>query len=281
MRKNKTALILGIIIGALIIALVVGIILIVVDKGAKSSKKIIVDAPTNSEENDEKERVREFNEKFTSYEGEEISATLIKSLLSEIILSNNKNEERQLKLKIMDTNLEEGTDDVTEISDAQQYLSNEYTYSVECKTDDTTGYVTEIIIKRGESANIPQEVRAFNQNFLKYDGQIIKGSVVKGEMINFIKAASKENNEHKITLYSGELESLRDIKDEADYKVTLSYDEEGYIYRIDADEQSENNELRNAVNSANDAINSGNAEERNVANEIENMMDNVLQQYGR
>lgn len=241
MRKSKMVVLLGVMIGVLIISLIIGIILIVIDKGKNSSKKIIVDAPTNSEELErvEKEKkLNEFNTKFTSYVGEEVSTTLVKSLLSEIILSNNQNEERQLKVKIMDTNLEEGTDDTTEISNAQQYLSNEYTYIVECNYDDATGYVTEIVIKRGKGAELPPEVQAFNQNLLKYSGQIVKGTVVKSKMINDIKAANQGDDKHNITLYSGELESLRDIKDEADYKIILSYDEEGYIYRIDADEQT-------------------------------------------
>jgi len=80
--------------------------------------------------------------------------------------------------------------------------------------------------------------KELNKIAIHFEEKAKKGTVVKSKMINDIKAANQGDDKHNITLYSGELESLRDIKDEADYKIILSYDEEGYIYRIDADEQT-------------------------------------------
>ena len=254
MRNNKMVMVLAIIMGILIIAVMAGIIFVTIDKSKNASGKIIVDASSNSEEAiraEKEEKLKAFNGKFTSYLGEQVSATLVKSLLSEIILSNNQNEERQLVVKILDTEIEEGTNDTEKLANIQKTIENEYTYSVECNYEDETGYVYEIIIKKSTSANVSPEIQAFNQKFEQY----------------------------KVMMYSGELKSLGDIKDDADYKITLSYDEQGYIYRIDADEQS--GSLRNSVNDSTNMINEGNRREHETVNEMEDMMNNILQQYNR
>ena len=265
MRNNKMVMVLAIIMGILIIAVMAGIIFVTIDKSKNASGKIIVDASSNSEEAiraEKEEKLKAFNGKFTSYLGEQVSATLVKSLLSEIILSNNQNEERQLVVKILDTEIEEGTNDTEKLANIQKTIENEYTYSVECNYEDETGYVYEIIIKKSTSANVSPEIQAFNQKFEQYKEQIVNGTFLKVELANII-----------------ELKSLGDIKDDADYKITLSYDEQGYIYRIDADEQSGN--LRNAVNDSRNMINEGNRREHETVNEMEDMMNNILQQYDR
>lgn len=282
MRNNKMVMVLAIIMGILIIAVMAGIIFVTIDKSKNASRKIIVDASSNSEEAiraEKEEKLKAFNGKFTSYLGEQVSATLVKSLLSEIILSNNQNEERQLVVKILDTEIEEGTNDTEKLANIQKTIENEYTYSVECNYEDETGYVYEIIIKKSTSANVLPEIQAFNQKFEQYKEQIVKGTFIKEEIAKIINTSNSKNEGHKIMMYSGELKSLGDIKDDADYKITLSYDEQGYIYRIDADEQSGN--LRNVVNDSANMINEGNRREHETVNEMEDMMNNILQQYNR
>lgn len=246
MRNNKKIMILAIVMGILLVVVIGGILIVTISKNKNASKKIIVQTPTNSEEAakaEEEKKKTEFNDKFKGYEGEEISSTLIKSLLSEIVLTNNTNEEHQVIVKILGTSIEDGTEDTTEISSAQKEIKDEYIYKVSLEFSSETGYVSEIIIE-GEKARDP-EIQAFNRKFRQYEDEELTGEEVKTELAEIIKESNQQNEEHKIIMYSGDLKSINDIKDEAIYKITFSYDDEGYLTRIDADEQRNNTNVDN------------------------------------
>ena len=270
MRNNKTMFILIIVISILIVALIGGIIFIAVSKAKNKPGKVVVNATDNSEA--ETQKVKEFNEQFLGYEGEEISGSLVKSLISEVVLNNNSNEEQQLVVKILGTDIEDGTTDTTELVEMQEKIDTKSIYEVILGYDEQTGYIDEITIEKTNNTVVSPEVERFNQKFAKYQDKTIKGEEVKGDLATLIKDSNKDNPEHKISLRSGEIKSINEIIDDADYKIKLTYDEEGYISRIDADEQQGNNNLRNATNAINE-------EERKTANEMENMMNNVLQEY--
>lgn len=267
MRNNKMVMILAIVMGVLLVVVIGVILVITISKNKDASKKIIVETPTNLEESiqaEEEKKKTDFNDKFKGYEGEEISATLVKSLLSEVVLTNNTDEEHQVIVKIIGTSIEDGTKDTTEISSAQREINDEYIYNVSLEFSSEDGYVSEITIE-GEKNTSP-EIQAFNRKFKQYEDTELTGVEVKTELAEIIKESNQQNSEHKIIMYSGDLKSINDIKDEAKYKITFSYDDEGYLTRIDADEQSGNN--NNPIERENE-----------TANEIENRMNNVLQQY--
>lgn len=254
MEKNKKMImILAIAMGILIVVAIVGIVFVSISKSKNGSGKIIVQTTGNPEEAikaEQQQKMNEFNGKFNPYVGRKISGTLVKSLISEAILNNNTNEEQQVIVKLLETDFEDGTDDVTELSDMQLIIGNEYIYSVECNENSETGYIEEIVIKLEDTVSTSPEVQEFNENFMQYEDEIISGIKVKEELVELIKNINRENPDHKITMYSGELSSINDLSDTADYKITLTYDEEGYINRIDADEQvteNGNSNLQNQV----------------------------------
>lgn len=262
MRNNKTIIILVIITSILVIATIAGIIFIGVSKNNKNSGKVIVNASEPNNAEIEAEKIKNFNEQFSGYEGEEISGTLVKSLLSAIILNNNSDADHQVTVKISDTEIEEGTTDTADIANIQKTINREDIYKVEYNKENE--YITEIKIEKTEGDNISREAQRFNQNFMSYEDKTITGKEVKGTLVTLIRDSNRENEEHQIEIVSGELTSISQIKDDAEYKITLTFDDEGYLNRIDADEQTENNTIER---------------ENETVNEIENMMNSALQQY--
>lgn len=265
MRNNKPIIILIVVISILVIGVIGGVIFIAI-KNNKGTGKVVVNATTNNNEAEE-QKVDDFNEQFSGYEGEEISGTLVKSLLSAVILSNNSDEEHQITVKIIDTDLEDGTTDTTDLSKVQQSINKNDIYEV--KYDKENGYISEITIEKTSGADISPEAQRFNQKFTSYQDKTITGKKVKGELATLIKESNKANTEHKIIIYSGDLTSINDIKDEANYKITLSFDEEGYLNRIDADEEENSNQGNNENYFSDNDVNE-------IVNEVLNTANNAL-----
>lgn len=271
MRNNKMMIILIIVISILVIAIIGGILFISISKSKDKSNNIVVKAPSTDENEEDKKakEVREFNAKFNAYEGEEeISGTIVTSLISEVIMNNNTNEEHQITVTVIGTELEEGTQDTTELTDFQKNIKASQIYSIEIKYDSENGLVSELIFEQLQKVAINPEIQAFNQNFIQYENKKIMGTQVKGELANAIISSNTTNQNHKITMYSGDLKSINDIKDNAVYEIILSYDDEGYLNRIDAIEQEQGN--------TNNDNNSNNNFEDNVAQDIENQVNDIV-----
>lgn len=272
MKNNRGIIVIIIIISVLVLALIGGIVFVAISQSKKNNNRVVVDAPTNSGEN-EQEKIDEFNEPFSGYEGEEISGTLVKSLLSAVILSNNSNENHQITVKILDTDLEEGTTDATDISKAQQEVKTTEIYEVEYNTEE--GYISEITIEKTENTTVSPEVQRFNQKFTSYADETMKGKEIKENLAKLISESNKANPEHKISLHAGSIKSIKEIIDDAEYKIKLSYDDDGYLKRIDAEKQDENSNeeesnfnINNNQNNNNINNNSGDDSTQNIENQL-------------
>lgn len=185
----------------------------------------------------EQMEILEFNKQFTQYEGENISATLAKSLLTAILENNNINETHQIIAEIKGTNLESGTIKIKDLAEIQEIIVDPDRYKTEFEYDEDY-YVSKVIVEKLENT-ISNEEETNNtettlQKLEKYQGKIITGKELKENLVNIIKTYNKENPENKINIYSSGLKSITEIKDESNYEITISYNNEDYPTRVDA-----------------------------------------------
>lgn len=174
---------------------------------------------------EEDSEILDYNKQFIQYEGNNISATLVKSLLTAILENNNVNEERQILVEITDSSLSNQTIKTKKLAELQEMIFEKNRYKTEFEFDEN-GYVSKVSIKRIENTA--------QNNIAEYQNKIITGKDFKENLINNIILYNAENPEHTTNLYSQGLTSINDINDEDFFEITISYDEEGYPIRIEA-----------------------------------------------
>ena len=175
--------------------------------------------------------VQQFNAQFSTYEGEDLSATQIRSLFSAINASNESNSDHIIELN------EEGITDANDLEIAGRY-------NVELSSFDDDGYVNEITITDSnlESNASDDEQQAtetmdkliFNSQFTSYVGEITGEQLNK--LLDTIQKSNNENSEHQIGVKSNNLRDFRGITAEKKYTTVLTYDANGYINVINIDE---------------------------------------------
>lgn len=89
----------------------------------------------------------------------------------------------------------------------------------------------EELIQRINQQADQQAVELFNMNFVSYEGEQ-RGSSVKA-LINSVKTSNQINIDHTINLDY----SIEDIESSSTYNISFEYDAEGYINRINIEEQ--------------------------------------------
>lgn len=253
MDKSKRIIaVLLIIITILVIALVGAIVYIVMEKDNNSNNQAMVNTSGYDEDDmyneinneiDEDDMVdkvenmarQTFNAKFTVYEGSEMTALQIKSLLS-AIEANNAVESSK-------TNIEEQhlvTLDGTGITKKEQ-IDNTKKYNVELSYDDDE-YVNSIKITEytgttGNNGQQPGDMEKviFNTQFTSYLGDIT-GSELK-VLIQKVTASNIANPEHQVTGSSNNMPNLNEIVETDIYTITLSYDTNGYVNNINIDKK--------------------------------------------
>ncbi len=174
---------------------------------------------------EEDSEILDYNKQFIQYEGNNISATLVKSLLTAILENNNVNEERQILVEITDSSLSNQTIKTKKLAELQEMIFEKNRYKIEFEFDEN-GYVSKVSIKRIENTA--------QNNIAEYQNKIITGKDFKENLINNIILYNAENPEHTTNLYSQGLTSINDINDEDFFEITISYNEEGYPIRIEA-----------------------------------------------
>jgi len=251
-RSRNLIIILIVIILILIIALVGAMVYIFMNQdNNNNNNEIVVDNSANSgnvvDNDDEGEvddveqmAIQTFNSQFTPYEGTNLTAAQIKSLISMVLTINNTTGYKVVLN-------EEGIYLVEQVK-------NEAKYDVELYYDDE-GYVNEISIKEasGEGEENPEEPETpqqpntptqgandmdkaiFNTAFMSYVGNI------NGDRLNSLLQVIQDSNskypEHQVTLSSNNLQTLEGIVATDIYTITLSYDGNGYINNINIDKQ--------------------------------------------
>lgn len=173
----------------------------------------------------EQKEASEFNKRFLQYEGQNISAILVKSLLTAVLENNNTNEENQITVELTNTNLQAEIIENSQLAEIQNSISESNRYKTEFEFSDN-GYISKVsisIIENEEQNNIEQ-----------YQDKIITGKELKEKLINNMLIYNSQNPEHKSSIYSEGLNSITEIEEEASYKIIISYDEEGYPIRVDA-----------------------------------------------
>lgn len=101
---------------------------------------------------EESKKIFEFNRKFIQYEGENISATLVKSLLTEILQSNKENEKHQIVVKIIGTELEKATVNTDNLTRVQEKIQEPTRYKAEFQYGND-GYISSVIIEQIENTD--------------------------------------------------------------------------------------------------------------------------------
>lgn len=169
--------------------------------------------------------VLEFNKQFTQYAGNNVSATVVKSLLTTVLESNNINVENQIIVEIKNTNLKTEIVETSQLAEIQNTIVEPDRYKTEFKFNDD-GYISKIYINiiENEAQN----------NIAQYQKKVITGKELKENLIHNMLIYNSQNPEHKSNIYSAGLKSITEIEDEEFYEITISYDEEGYPTRVDA-----------------------------------------------
>lgn len=169
--------------------------------------------------------VLEFNKQFTQYAGNNVSATVVKSLLTTVLESNNINVENQIIVEIKNTNLKTEIVETSQLAEIQNTIVEPDRYKTEFKFNDD-GYISKIYINiiENEAQN----------NIAQYQKKVITGKELKENLIHNMIIYNSQNPEHKSNIYSAGLKSITEIEDEEFYEITISYDEEGYPTRVDA-----------------------------------------------
>lgn len=169
--------------------------------------------------------VLEFNKQFTQYAGNNVSATVVKSLLTTVLESNNINVENQIIVEIKNTKLKTEIVETSQLAEIQNTIVEPDRYKTEFKFNDD-GYISKIYINiiENEAQN----------NIAQYQKKVITGKELKENLIHNMLIYNSQNPEHKSNIYSAGLKSITEIEDEEFYEITISYDEEGYPTRVDA-----------------------------------------------
>ena len=169
--------------------------------------------------------VLEFNKQFTQYAGNNVSATVVKSLLTTVLESNNINVENQIIVEIKNTNLKTEIVETSQLAEIQNTIVEPDRYKTEFKFNDD-GYISKIYINiiENEAQN----------NIAQYQKKVITGKELKENLIHNMLIYNSQNPEHKSNIYSAGLKSITELEDEEFYDITISYDEEGYPTRVDA-----------------------------------------------
>lgn len=129
MENASKALIMA---GTVLIAILLISIGILIFNKTKGVTKQVGDTATTTE-------IAMFNSKFTQYEGSNVAGVYVKSLLSDVRVSNAKNAEHAVTVKLRKINNTIATN-----PQASSIVKN--FYSVICKYD-SNGYVNEIQIR--------------------------------------------------------------------------------------------------------------------------------------
>lgn len=115
-----------------------------------------------------------FNEKLLGYQGEEISANLVKVLLTEIELSNSENPDNQIATTVSNSTTEE-------------YL----TYNVECVINPESGFIVEIKITANDIVAEATDVESISKE-IKSISEEISGEYLN-ELVDRIVASNNSN----------------------------------------------------------------------------------------
>lgn len=247
MDKSRNLIIVLIIIILILIVALVGSMIYIFNNKEKETNKIDnevennisnVENTNNANETDNENAYvfemekNSFNARFKMYEGQNLSKTQVNEIISNIE-ANNSAENMKHKIKLNNSEIvssEQGNDEIS--------------YNIKISYDDE-GFVNEItIIEASEnevsgenagSAAGDMEKLMFNTNFNSYVGDIT------GQRLNALLKTIEESNtmhpEHKITISSNNLQSLDQIVETEVYKVTPSYDDNGYISNINMDKK--------------------------------------------
>lgn len=229
----------------IIIALIIIVILtnkIVTDRKNREDKKdlwgffdVIKDNSINNVVEDVTDDVNKtsFNNTFEFYIGTKYGSS-VSRLIDEIIINNKKNTNHQLNVVFGETN----TTDPETIKNMKQNMSDWDKYEVSIDYGEN-GYANVITIELVEKYKNTASITGFNALYKGYNGTKI-GLQVE-QLLDYIVTNNQTNSEHILTVVFGsttttDVETIRKLKnklsDWKEYEVSLSYDEEGYIYQI-------------------------------------------------
>lgn len=225
----------------IIIALIIVVVLvnkIIMEKKKNEENKnswgifdVIKDSPI--EEITSSVNKTSFNNTFEFYIGTKYGSS-VSRLIDEIITNNKKNADYQLTVVYGEIN----TSDTETIKDIKQNMSDWDKYEVSIDYDEN-GYANVITIELVEKYKNTASITGFNALYKGYNGTKI-GLQVE-QLLDYIVTNNQTNSEHILTVVFGsttttDVETIRKLKnklsDWKEYEVSLSYDEEGYIYQI-------------------------------------------------
>lgn len=229
----------------IIIALIIIVILInkiVTDRKNREDQKgswgifdVIKDNPINDVIDETVNDVNKtsFNNTFEFYVGTKYGSS-VSNLIDDIIMNNKKDANHQLTIVFGETT----TTDPETIKNMKQNMSDWDKYEVSIDYDDK-GYANKITIELREKYKDTASISGFNALYKGYNGTKI-GLQVE-QLLDYIVTNNQTNSEHILTVVFGkttttDVDAIRKLKnklsDWTEYEVSLSYDEEGYIYQI-------------------------------------------------
>ncbi len=235
-KPRKWLLVLLIIIALIIIVILIN--KIVTDRKNREDKKeslgifdVIKDSPINEVVDDVNKT--SFNNTFEFYVGTKYGSS-VSRLIDDIIINNKKVTNHQLTVIFGETS----TTDPETIKNMKQNMSDWDKYEVSVDYDEK-GYANKITIELIEKYKNTASISSFNALYKGYNGTKI-GLQVE-QLLDYIVTNNQTNSEHILTVVFGkttttDVETIRKLKnklsDWTEYEVSLSYDEEGYIYQI-------------------------------------------------
>lgn len=255
MNNRKMVVILMVIVAVLIVALV-GAIIYIVFQQQKTANNITTvntsnqlnnnvnntnedinntnnttDEPNIDDEQTKELAIRTFNSQFTPYEGEKVSSSQVKALIS-LIGTNNSTRTDGHTVNI-------SSNGITKVDDV---LSTKV-YKVEVLFD-VEGYINEVeITENGDSQNATEQpstnqpgdisTLVFNSKFNYYIGDIAGSKI--NDLLKIAQDSVSNYPEHPLTISSNNLSDLNEIVPTETYRVTPYYDSAGYINKLNID----------------------------------------------
>lgn len=250
MNNRKMVVILMIIVAILIIALVGAIIYIVAKENKNSNNTVVVnnnktenttrneadtnnniDDPDIDDEQTKELAIKTFNGQFTPFEGENVTSSQVKALIS-LIETNNSTRTDGHTVNISSNGITKADDVLTT-----------KVYKVEVLFD-VEGYINEVeITENGNSQNATEQpttnqpgdisTLVFNSKFNYYIGDITGSKI--NDLLKIAQDSVSNSPEHPITISSNNLTDLSEIIPTETYRVTQSYDTAGYINKLNID----------------------------------------------